>query len=406
MAGSASSWSSPLCESQLRAMPKVELHVHLEGSFTAERIAHLAKQAGLSQSLGTSYLGGIAPDSQANTHMGALAGGPPRHIGSRTPQAISSMDLASFLRRLDQWCALVRTPEQAEEQAYGFASFLRSEGIVYAEVTVNPVHWAGLTRQVLLEAVDAGFARAAGEKLTDCKIVVSLGRSQSLEEARALLDELSTCRPARVVGLGIDGNEEEAPGSSSKLSSIFRSARDIGLGLTAHAGESSGPQGVRDALDLLGVSRIDHGVRAVEDADLLRRLADESVTLNICPTSNAVLLYGDIMAHPVAAIVAARVPVTINTDDPMVFSTTLAHELKIASALCGWDYQSILQAQLRAAASAFNPSEAHRILVQSLGPGGSTQETAIQPQGQPDPWGGPPEHSAVTGSATSFLKEG
>lgn len=306
----------------LLALPKVELHVHLEGSFTTERISALAAAAG-------------------EPLPGPAAG------------LFNFGDLSSFLALLDWWCGLVRTEEQAEAQAHGFASFLHADGVAYAEVAVNPTHWSGLPRAHLLEAVSAGFERAAHEGLTDCRLVVSLLRRQSAEEAIALVDDLAVSRPGRLVGLGVDGDEAEAGPTGDRFAPAFAAASEIGLGLTAHAGESSGPEGVVSALDDLGATRIDHGVRAIEDSELLRRLAAQGVTLNLCLTSNARLLYGSLEAHPVAAIAGAGVPVTINTDDPVLLGTTLSAELALAAERCGWGLPGSRAATERAIDAAF-----------------------------------------------------
>jgi len=306
----------------LRLLPKVELHVHLEGSFTLERIKELARVAGES-------------------------------LPEPAEALFDVRDLATFLHRLDWWCGLVRSEEEAEAQAHGFASWLGGEGVAYAEVTVNPTHWSGLPRPALLRAVDAGFSRAAGEGGADCRVVVSLLRSQSGEEALGLVRELEREMPPRVVGLGVDGNEASAGWTGPRLAPAFRAAASLGLGLTAHAGESSGPEGVRSALDDLGVSRIDHGVRAVEEPGLVARLAREGRTLNVCLTSNVRLLFGDLAGHPLASLVAAGVPVTINTDDPLLLGTTMAKELELAASVCGWEAGDLLAATGVAVEAAF-----------------------------------------------------
>ncbi|HET6966044.1 MAG TPA: adenosine deaminase, partial [Acidimicrobiales bacterium] len=277
-------------ETALRRLPKVELHVHLEGGFTPERIEELAAEAGEKM---------------------------PRDGGS----ILSCASLPELLARLDWWCGLVRTAEQAERQAYDFARRLGADGVAYAEVIVNPTHWTGLGREALLEAVSAGFGRAAAEgggrtegagrtggagwPAADCWLLVSLLRTQSGEEAQALVRELERRPPARLVGLSIDGNEAQAGPTGRRFAPAFAEAAALGLGCTAHAGESSGPEGVVSALDDLGVSRVDHGIRAVEDPSVVRRLAEEGVTLDVCLTSNVALLYGDIEVHPVRELVGA-----------------------------------------------------------------------------------------------------
>jgi adenosine deaminase len=221
--------------------------------------------------------------------------------------------------------------------AYDFAARAALDGTVYAEVIVNPTHWHALSPSALIEAIDTGFERAATDGLTDCRILVSLLRTQTAEEAENLVRWMTRTPPKRVVGLSVDGNEEAAGRTGPKFAGAYRLAGDAGLGRTAHAGESSGPEGVQDALDLLGVSRIDHGVRSIESPSLVARLVDEQIPLNVCPTSNRVLLYPDLMQHPLPHLVEAGVAVTINTDDPAPLGTDLVNDVSLAAELCGWD---------------------------------------------------------------------
>lgn len=315
-------------EAALHRLPKVELHVHLEGGFTPERIGELADEAG----------------EDMPVERGAI---------------LSCSSLPELLARLDWWCGLVRRPEQAEAQAYDFARRLGADGVAYAEVIVNPSHWSGLSRPVLLEAVSSGFGRAAAEGGADCWLLVSLLRAQTGAEALALVRELVHHQPSRLVGLSIDGNEAESGPTGARFSPAFAQAGALGLGLTAHAGESSGPEGVLSALDDLGVSRVDHGIRAVEDPAVVRRLAEEGVTLDVCLTSNVALLYGDIEAHPVRELVAAGVPVTINTDDPVTLGVTLTGEMALACRHLGWGLDGAARATGRAIAASF-ASDAQR----------------------------------------------
>ncbi len=296
---------------RLAALPKVELHVHLEGSFTVERIVELAERAGE-----------------------ALPVEPERLLGVGS--------LAELLARLDWWCGLVRSPEAAEAQAEALATRLGDDGVVHAEVIVNPTHWSGLPREVLFEAVSAGFARAAGRGACDCYLLASLLRSQSGEEALDLVRELERRSPARLVGLSIDGDERASGATGERFAPAFALAGAIGLGRTAHAGESSGPEGVVSALDDLGVSRVDHGIRAVEDPEVLRRVVDEGTTLDVCLTSNLALLYPDLDSHPIRRLVDAGAVVTINTDDPATLGVSLSGELGLAARHCGWGLAEVV----------------------------------------------------------------
>jgi adenosine deaminase len=144
-----------------------------------------------------------------------------------------------------------------------------------------------------------------------------------------------------VVALSVDGNEATAGRTGPKFAEAFRLAGRAGLKKTAHAGESSGPEGVRDAIFLLEADRIDHGVRAIEDPELMDILAERQIALGVCPSSNIVLgLYKSVGEHPVDRLRKAGIPVSINTDDPALLRTDLPEEIARAAGAFGWDRQT------------------------------------------------------------------
>jgi adenosine deaminase len=301
----AASVSATATEAALRALPKVELHVHLEGTFEAYRIAELAAAAGE-----------------------AL----PRQLD----RLFEFTDLDAFLGFLDWTCGLVRDDEQAERVAYDFAVRADRDGTRYAEVIVNPTHWRAWDRGKLVAALAAGFDRAEADGLTDCRLLLSVLRGQSGDEALALARWMAEQRPPRVVGLSVDGNEARAGRTGERFAPAFRLARAEGFGCVAHAGESSGPEGVLDALDLLRVHRVDHGVRAAEAPALVARLAGAGVPLDVCLSSNVMTLYETLAEHPIAHLVDAGVPITLNTDDPAFLGVDLTGEFVLASTRLGW----------------------------------------------------------------------
>ena len=201
---------------------------------------------------------------------------------------------------------------------------------------VNPTHWRTWRTPELIAALAAGFDRAVSEGLADCRLLLSVLREQSGEDALALVRWMADDRPPRVLGLSVDGNEARAGRTGPRFAPAFRLARAEGFGCVAHAGESSGPEGVVDALDLLEVDRIDHGVRAAEDPALVARLARAGVVLDVCLTSNLTMLYETLDAHPLRQLLAAGVPVTLNTDDPGYLDIDLTGEFELASTALGW----------------------------------------------------------------------
>jgi adenosine deaminase len=167
--------------------------------------------------------------------------------------------------------------------------------------------------------------------------------------------------------LSVDGDEAAAGRTGQWFAPLFARARRAGLHTCAHAGESSGPEGVRDAVELLRVERVDHGIRAVEDSALVADLAASGVPLDVCPTSNVRLgVVASLAAHPVERLRAAGVRVSVNTDDPLLFGTSLAGEYQRCAHTFGWD-RSVLGAIARVSIeSSFAAQERRRELLSRL----------------------------------------
>ena len=320
----------------IRAFPKVELHVHVEACLSAERIEALAAEFGVPM---------LRPAESLFVYA----------------------TLAEFLEVYEWWCDLLRTTEIAERLAYDAASQLRADGIVYAEVLCGPRYWPHLRREPLIEALAAGFERAHGDGHTDCRLTPSISREQSAEWAMGLVEWLGASGPSRVVGLGLDGNEALLGRTSPKFTEVYARAAELGLGRTAHAGESSGPEGVWDALEHLHLDRVDHGVRSIEDTRLVEHLATGEITLNVTPTSNVITgLYPDADHHPAGPLIEAGVPVTINSDDPQAMNVTLSGEFVEVSRSLGWSLLDVEAATRRAIDAAFcgedQAADLHRLV--------------------------------------------
>ncbi len=294
--------------SRLKLLPKAEVHLHLEGCFEAATIAQWAKSEGVA-----------LPRPQEDL--------------------FKFSGLADFLDFLDLACGLASTTERLVELSYGLSQRLADNGTGYADVIFNPTHWHAWHGRMgaLLDAMDAGFKAAEQDGLPSVGLCVSLLRTQSADEATELVDALHTMRHPRVMALSVDGNEATAGRTGPRFADAFRRAGNVGLRRTVHAGESSGPEGVWDAVNLLGADRIDHGVRAIEDAALVSMLADRQIPLGICPTSNLVLrVYPSIQEHPIEKLRAAGVRVSVNTDDPALLGASLVGEYALCRHTFGW----------------------------------------------------------------------
>lgn len=293
---------------RLRAMPKAEIHIHLEGCFDPDLIVALARENAVS-------------------------------LPRPEPDLLKFSGLAEFLEFLDFTCALTRTADQLARAAYAFAERMAAGGVGYADLIVNPTHWHHWRKNIpgFIAALDAGFRAAEEDGLPPTGLCISLLRSQTATEAEELVEILIALHHPRVKALSVDGNEAIPGRTGPKFATAFQRAGAAGLRRTVHAGESSGPEGVRDAIDLLRADRIDHGVRAIEDPALVRELADRQIPLGICPQSNIVLgLYPDRAEHPIERLRQAGVPVSLNTDDPALLQIDLPEEYRRAAKTFDW----------------------------------------------------------------------
>ncbi|MBV9290755.1 MAG: adenosine deaminase [Hyphomicrobiales bacterium] len=322
----------------LRALPKAEVHVHLEGCFAPETLEQWALEAGV-------------PMPRPRSRLFEFEG------------------LADFLHFLDWACGLANSEERLARLAFDFCRRLEADGTGYADVIVNPTHWSawrGRTK-TMLEALDDGFRRAEEAGLPPVGLCVSLLRTQSADEALALVEDLSAWRLPRVVALSVDGNEAAAGRTGPRFAAAFRKAGEAGLGRTVHAGESSGPEGVRDAIELLGADRVDHGVRAIEDERVVALLAERGVPLGVCPTSNLTLkVYSSMDEHPLDRLRRAGVRVSVNTDDPALLSTNLPREYGIARQAYRWSDDLVRDAARTSIEASFAGLETKKTLLSRL----------------------------------------
>ncbi len=322
----------------VRALPKAEVHVHLEGSIGLDDAVALAAAAG-------------EPLPRPKDRLLEFSG------------------LGDFLSYLDWACSLVRTSEQLARVAYRFAEREAESGVRYADLMVSPIHWPwwkGRLEQ-FVEGIDRGLAEAEQDGLPPAGLCVSISRTLSAGEAEETTDELLKAGHPRVVGLAVDGNEATLGRTSPRFREAFRMATTAGLHRSAHAGESSGPEGVRDAVEILGAERIEHGVRAIEDPDVVQLLADRRIPLGVCPSSNVRLgLYASRKEHPLEALREAGVAVSVNTDDPALFGCRLDEEYVETARTYGWDRDVVRSVARNSIAASFCDVDTRRALLAEL----------------------------------------
>ena len=334
--------------------PKVELHLHLEGTLRPATVCELA--------------GRHDPGSPLTR--------PDWHVGYWTFR-----DLAGFVEQFRiVHRACVRDLSDLERLAREGFEDLAHQNVRYAEVSWSarpPSHPLYLPLGDALGAIDQ--ARRDVESRTDLRVGLILGvnRAPGLggddethDGARALVEEALRARDdgVHLVGVDLHGDEQSHPGVEPFVDA-FRLAARAGLGLRAHAGEGDGPTSVRDAVDTLRVHRVGHGVRAVEDPDLLARLGQARVPLDLCPVSNVRTgTVSSLEAHPIRRLLNAGIPVTISSDDPIVFDTCVTAELALLHLAHGFSWRELGELTLHAVTASFLPSVERAALARTVAP--------------------------------------
>lgn len=249
-------------------------------------------------------------------------------------------DFTEFLTAYDGAASLFRTEEDYALLAQTYLEGIAAENAIYAEIFVSPDHAlaAGLSHRAYFDGLAEGIAQAKASSGIECRMIIVGVRHLGAEKVEAAA-KLAASRPHPLItGFGMAG--EERFGKVADFARAFDIARDAGLGITIHAGELAGAESVRDALDHVRPSRIGHGVRAIEDEALVQRIADEGVVLEVCPGSNLALnVYPDISSHPFDRLRKAGVKVTLSSDDPPHFASSIGREYQMAAD--AWNYDAL-----------------------------------------------------------------
>ncbi|MDD9909917.1 MAG: adenosine deaminase [Ahrensia sp.] len=263
-------------------------------------------------------------------------------------------DFTSFLNCYDRASSVFRSREDYRLLTYDHYCRLAEQGAIYGEVFGSPDHAAqmGVDYGDLVDAMAAGIDDARQESGIEGRIIMTCVRHLGPHAAIAVAETVAASPHPMVTGFGMGGDERAF--AAEDFAPAFEIASDAGLGLTCHAGEFADAESVHDALDNLGVTRIGHGVRSIEDAKLVDRLVDEEIVLEICPVSNIALgVYQDFAAHPLKRLFDAGVSLTINSDDPPFFDTTLSYDYQTAERDCGLGAEAIDRCTQTAIEAAF-----------------------------------------------------
>jgi adenosine deaminase len=294
---------------------KAELHCHIEGAAEPELVTRLAHKHNIDVS-------GVI-DAQG------------KYLWS---------DFVGFQRVYDLAASVFRTPEDFQILAYDHYTRLAAQDCIYAEIFVSPDHAAsvGLGYLEMIDAIALGMNGAKSETGIEGRIIVVGVRNLGPEAVEKAADKAANFPHPLVTGFGLAG--EERMFMQEDFANAFSIAGDAGLSLTAHAGELVGPESIRGAIDHLGVTRIGHGVRAIEDPLLVCRLIEESITLEACPGSNIALdVFQSFEKHSFKKLLDEGVQMTLSSDDPPFFHTSLNNEYEIAAKYFGMNDRQLLE---------------------------------------------------------------
>jgi adenosine deaminase len=306
-------------------IPKAELHVHLEGTAPPDLIRRIAARNGLP-----------VPD-------GVFDG----------RERFAYTDFLDFLRTYDLAASVIRTGADYRDITYEYLASCARDGAVYVELTASPDHAAlvGLSDEEHLDGIARGIDDARREHGIEGRILISCVRNFGVERALRVARYAAERPHPYVVGFSMAGDEENFP--AGDYAEVFEIAAGAGLGCTVHAGEWAGAESVRAALEL-PVTRISHGVRAIEDPALVEALAERGVVLECCPTSNVVLgVFPSYDEHPLPVLHEAGVRLTLGSDDPPYFGASIGGEYELCRHWYGWDDEALLGVTRTALDAAF-----------------------------------------------------
>jgi aminodeoxyfutalosine deaminase len=296
-------------------LPKAELHVHHVGSASARIVSELAER-----------------------HPGTVPSDP-----EQLARFFRFKDFAHFVEVYLAVVDLIRTPEDIELLTYEIGrEMAQGQNLRYAELTCTPYTsvLAGIPIEAYTEAIESARVRAERDFGLVLRWIYDIPGESGLPAADATLSYALSHAPDALVGFGLGGPEIGVP--RPQFQPHFDAARAAGLRSVPHAGETTGPETVWHALRLLGAERIGHGTSSAQDPALLAHLAETGIPLEVCPSSNlATRAVATLDEHPLRAFVDAGVTVTINSDDPPMFGTTLNREYEIAANLLDLDQAGI-----------------------------------------------------------------
>ncbi|PZG11494.1 adenosine deaminase [Nonomuraea aridisoli] len=326
----------------IAALPKVELHVHLVGSASVGTVLELSR----------------------------------RHPGSEVPTSEEELrrfytfrDFPHFARVYRAVNALVREPEDVATLVLGLARDLAAQGARYAELQVTPYahHIVGMPMREVTEALDVAARRSREEYGVEMAYIFDIPGEYGEEAAKVTLEHALREPPAALVGFGIGGIEQERAKYRDAYRSAFTAARAAGLHSVPHGGEMSGPETIWEVIEGYGAERIGHGITCLSDPRLVAHLRDTQLPLDVCPTSNVCTgQIAGIEEHPLPRMLEEGLYVTLNSDDPPMFATTLAEEYRVAAQVFGLDRADLARLAANGVRASYLPEPRKQALLAEI----------------------------------------
>jgi adenosine deaminase len=310
-------------------LPKAELHVHLEGTAPPELVQRLAQRNSLPL--------------------------PARMLSD--DGRFRYTDFLDFLRTYDMAASVIRTGEDYRDITYEYLCSCDRDGVIYVELTASPDHAAlvGLSEEDHLEGIARGIDDARDAHGIEGRILISAVKNFGLEQAIRVARHAAERPHPYVVGFSMAGDEAGFP--NQEFAEPYEIAAAAGIGCTVHAGEWAGAESVRAGM-ALPVTRIDHGVRAIEEPELVSEIAARGIVLNTCPTSNVVLgVFPSYEEHPLPRLRDAGVRFTLGSDDPPYFGASVGGEYEVCAERFGFTDDELLQVTATAIDAAFCDDE-------------------------------------------------
>jgi aminodeoxyfutalosine deaminase len=330
-------------KSFIQSLPKAELHLHLEGSVDPATLAELSRRYN-------------TPLPTANERYDVAGSG-----DALTEEDIRRLylykDFDGFLMAFKAVTERLRVPEDYELVTYRLMQKLRQQNVVHAEVyvSIGVIRWRGQPVEPIFEGMERGRERGQRDFGVSLLWIFDAVRQFGPEAAAQVFELAARLRDRNVVGVGIGGDESKGP--AEWFRDLYKKAADNGLRLTAHAGETTGPESVWGALNI-GAERIGHGLAAARDPELLEVMAEKQVPVEICISSNlrtrACL---ELPQHPVRKFFDQGLMITLNTDDPAMFQTSLNREYEIAQQEFNFSAEHLRELARNSVEASFLPVE-------------------------------------------------